>query len=107
MANEMKSFDKHSEDDHIHVFSFSDEINRTQELNSFCTHTENHHIHLCSLTAEGRKQMVACLAQPADYKCGRCGQKARLAENCCGPIQLPELSQLGDGADNLFVEKCR
>jgi hypothetical protein len=77
----------------------------THELNSFCKHTEDHHIHLCSLTVEGRKQMVACLSEPASYKCGQCGQKARLAENCCDPIQLPEMGQLGDGADNFNLEK--
>ena len=73
------------------------------ELNSFCKHTEDHHIHLCSLTVEGRKQMVACLSVPPSSKCGQCGQKARLADNCCAPIQLPEMGQLGDGADNLNV----
>lgn len=70
----------------------------------FFKNIEDHHVHLCTLSTEGRQEMVACPSEPADYKCCHCGQKARLAENCCDPVQLPELDQLGDGAENLYVE---
>ncbi len=79
-----------------------------KDVKSFCKTIESHHVHMCSLSAEGRKDMIACLSDPAGYKCGNCGAKARLVENVCDPVQLPEIEYLGDGADNLNLEgHCR
>jgi hypothetical protein len=72
--------------------------------NQFCKDIESHHVHLCSLSAEGRKEMVACLSGRAEFKCGHCGSKANFATNVCDPVQLPEIDWFGDGADNLNLE---
>ena len=48
----------------------------SDKTKSTCKDTESHHVHLCTLSEEGRKEMVDCLSQRAEYKCGNCGVKA-------------------------------
>lgn len=76
----------------------------SDKTKSTCKDTESHHVHLCTLSEEGRKEMVDCLSQRAEYKCGNCGVKANFPTNVCDPVQLPEIEWLGDGADNLNLE---
>lgn len=78
-----------------------------QDYSNFCSTIEEERVQLCSLSVEDQRHSASCLQRPADYKCGVCGLKARMAENCCDPVQLPEMGSFGDAADNLYVEKTR
>lgn len=58
-------------------------------------HTE----HICALTAKGDLHTVHALALHPNYVCGNCGAKAHDQERLCDPNELPEIGDMGDGAD--------
>jgi hypothetical protein len=63
-----------------------------------CT-DKNHNEHICALTAQGKIDLVHSLALNPTVECGNCGAKARAPENVCDPVELPDITWMGDGAD--------
>jgi hypothetical protein len=55
------------------------------------------------LRSQGNESLLQSLSSKPTVRCEICGEYADEGENVCSPRQLPELTWLGDGADN--VEK--
>lgn len=60
---------------------------------------KKHREHICDLTGRGEIDLVRALTSGATVECGSCGAKAKEPELVCDPVQLPDVSWLGDGAD--------
>jgi hypothetical protein len=60
-----------------------------------------HKPQLCVLRAQGDEELLKELSSKPTVRCEICGEYADEGENVCSPRQLPELTWLGDGADNV------
>lgn len=60
---------------------------------------KNHRDHICDMTIRGEYDRVHALTVDAEVECGSCGAKAKDPGLVCDPIQLPDVSWMGDGAD--------
>lgn len=58
---------------------------------------------LCIVRSQGDEALLKSLSSKPTVRCDICGEYSDEGENVCSPRQLPELTWLGDGADN--VEK--
>ena len=60
---------------------------------------KEHRNHICDMTMRGEYDLVHALNVHAEVECASCGAKAKDPMLVCDPVQLPDVSWLGDGAD--------